>query len=124
MTPTGTIDPLRLRRILGRHQWSPPEQFGEDGWILVDRARGRSVVVSAAPIDGTTWVHASIAGRDEMPTYDDLVQLHAAVFGDRYAYQVFAPADQHVNIHAHALHLWGRADGLPAMPEYGQWGTI
>lgn len=60
-----------------------------------------------------------------MPTYDDLVMLHRAVFGlDSYAYQVFAPQRQHVNIHNFALHLWGRADGRAVLPEFGLQGSI
>ncbi|TQK29408.1 hypothetical protein [Arthrobacter sp. SLBN-53] len=59
-----------------------------------------------------------------MPTYDELGRLHRAAFGDGYAYQVFAPAAQHVNIHQNALHLWGRADGPPCLPEFGLFGTI
>jgi hypothetical protein len=118
-----TINALNLRRALGRREWLPPRPFGDDGWSIVRADRTGSVIASAADFDGTTWIHASIA-RDEMPTYDDLVQLHTAVFGDGYAYQVFAPPSQHVNIHQHALHLWGRADGKPSMPEFGAGGTI
>lgn len=60
----------------------------------------------------------------EMPTYDDLCLLHRAVFKDGYAYQVFAPPSRHVNIHQYALHLWGRSDGKPVLPEFGCEGTI
>jgi len=41
-----------------------------------------------------------------------------------YAYQVFAPPSQHVNIHPYALHLWGKVDGSPTLPEFGKYGTI
>jgi hypothetical protein len=118
-----SVNPLAMRQVLGRKGWLPPEPFGPDGWSLVRRDRTGSVIVSSAEFDGATWIHASIAGQ-EMPTYEDLVQLHAAVFGDGYAYQVFVPPSQHVNIHEHALHLWGRADGRPVTPEFGVWGTI
>ena len=49
--------------------------------------------------------------------------MHRAVFPG-YAYQVFAPPESHVNIHGNALHLWGRADGKPILPEFGDMGTI
>jgi hypothetical protein len=54
-----------------------------------------------------------------------LVMLHLGVFGRRrWAYQVFVPESEHVNIHPHALHLWGRADGTNALPNFGRFGTI
>jgi hypothetical protein len=71
-------------------------------------------------------LHASIAFHDSDPTYADLAILHRAVFGRRrYAYQLFVPQNSHVNIHEHALHLWGRVDGKPMMPDFGAiLGTI
>lgn len=91
-----------------------------------DGLRG-SILVSQSgqPDDPTEWIHTSIAFADRDPTYADLVTLHRAVFGrKRFAYQVFAPASSHVNIHAHALHLWGRADGAAVLPDFGRLGTI
>jgi hypothetical protein len=46
------------------------------------------------------------------------------VFGHGWSYQVFAPPSQHVNIHEHALHLWGRVDGTNVLPSFGVLGTI
>jgi hypothetical protein len=31
---------------------------------------------------------------------------------------VFAPPTDHVNIHEYALHLFGRLDGTPALPDF------
>lgn len=112
-----TLDPLRIRRVLGREDWRVPSPFGPDGWRLDHRLHG-SVIVTNAPHGEHEWVHASIAWPDHMPTYDDLKQLHRAVFGDGWAYQVFAPPSDHVNIHAYALHLFGRLDGAPALPDF------
>lgn len=112
----------RLRRVLA--DWSVPELFGPDGWMLTNLVKRQTLIITAAPADdGTEYIHASIAG-DVMPSYDDLVLLHRAAFGDTYAYQVFTPRARHVNIHQHALHLWGRADGKPVLPEFGSEGTI
>jgi hypothetical protein len=121
-----TVDGLQLRAILGRREWQPPERFGPDGWQIVRNDRAISIIVSAAPEDdGTDWIHASIARHDgTMPTYDDLQLLHKAVFADGWAYQVFAPTADHVNIHQHALHLFGRTDGQQAIPNFGRFGTI
>jgi hypothetical protein len=107
---------------LGRDDWSPPEPFGPDGWLFLRKDHNQSVIITAADYgDGIVWVHASMAG--DPPSYDDLVLLHRAVFGDGYAYQVFAPRDKHVNIHSTALHLWGRLDGKPVLPEFGVLGN-
>jgi hypothetical protein len=84
-----------------------------------------SIVVSQAEHDGAEWIHASVARENHMPTYADLARLHHAVFGpERYAFQVFAPRSEHVNIHARALHLWGCADGANPLPAFGAHGTI
>lgn len=125
---TATVNALTVRRVLGRKEWGPPHQFGPDGWLFQSQTpeAGRcSVIVSAdRHDDGLVWIHASISRELLMPSYDDLQLLHRAVFGDGYAYQVFAPPTSHVNIHEHALHLWGRADGRPELPEFGRFGTI
>ena len=118
-----TVDPLRVRSVMGRDEWGVPHEFGPDGWRLTHRYDTASVIVTAAEFDDGAWVHASIARADELPTYGDLTRLHAAVWGhDGYAYQVFAPVSEHVNIHEYALHLWGRADGRPALPEFARGG--
>src|SRR6266487_788744 len=113
-----SFEPLAIRRRLGRGNWSTPFPHGPDGWALVALDGDSSVIVSCAEDDGVEWVHASIAHPDRMPSYDDLKQLHAAVFVDGWAYQVFAPPRDHVNIHEHALHLFGRLDDKPALPDF------
>lgn len=113
-----TLDALAIRRRLGRAQWSPPSRFGPDGWIFVAVDQTGSIILTVCPYeDGTEWIHASISRVDHMPTYDDLKLLHAAVFDSGWAYQVFAPPSDHINLHEHALHLWGRLDGKPELPD-------
>lgn len=124
------IDVLGIRKRLGRKEWSLPVEYGPEGWAFRHNDGDRSIIVTYANHempDGTTtpWIHASIARRDSMPTYEDLVALHFAVWGDKgWAYQVFAPQTDHVNIHAYALHLWGKPDGAPVLPNFGRFGTI
>ena len=124
-----TINALRIRKSLGRKEWDVPREFGEDGW-LIERYDGRArIIVTASPAPGATedqsdWIHASISRPEMMPLYSDLTDLHKAVWPDGYAYQVFAPPSQHVNIHPYALHLWGRPDGSAVLPEFGIMGTI
>lgn len=117
---TTTLDPLRIRQRLGRKTWSPPKPNGPDGWAYLHLLVPSSVIVTVAPHGDpiTDWIHASIAHSDEMPTYEDLKMLHQAVFRDGWAYQVFTPPAEHVNIHNFALHLFGRLDGAPVLPDF------
>ena len=82
-----------------------------------------SIIVTVAEWNGDPWLHASIAHPDRLPTYRELSALHRAVFGDGHAYQVFVGGTKH-NIHENALHLWGRADGTNALPDFGAFGSI
>jgi len=119
------IDALRIRRVLGRREWGIPEPYGPAGWLLRSTDRNGSVLVSLCPEeDGTTWLHASMSRRGGVPSYEDMVRLHAAAFGDGWAYQVFAPPEAHVNLHEHVCHIWGRLDGAAALPNFGRYGTI
>lgn len=120
-----TVNGLHLRRALGRDKWGPPIPHGPDGLKLLHVDGMSSVVVSTASFDGVEWTHASMTGPERVPTYEELCQLHRAVWGESgYSYQIQVPADQHVNIHPYALHMWGRADGSPVLPEFGKYGTI
>jgi hypothetical protein len=126
---SGTIPALDIRRRLGRTSWHAPRPFGPDGWVFDHKTRHGRVIVTAAPApdaeDGAPdWWHASIAWRDSLPTYDDLVTLHSAVWPDGWSYQMFAPPSAHVNIHPNALHLWGKPDGGAELPNFGIYGTI
>lgn len=103
--------------------WAVTE-FGPDGARAVAPDGRSSVIVTRADQDDVEWCHASVAGVDYLPAYADLVWLHQLVFGSGYAYQCFVPPSDHVNIHPYALHLWGRADGEPALPRFGTSGTI
>jgi len=128
---TTNIDALAIRKRLGRAYWTVPEPFGDDGWSFdtIIQEHGRIIVTASdftsigAPA-GQEWLHASISWMSRMPTYDELTHLHKAVWPNGYAYQVFAPPSQHVNLHSYALHLWGLADGSPILPEFGRFGTI
>ncbi|QOP66815.1 hypothetical protein SEA_ODYSSEY395_66 [Arthrobacter phage Odyssey395] len=124
-----SINILPIRQRLGRKQWSVPEKFGPDGWMMERYDDGARIIITRSEMDGIPgadgeWVHASISRRDLIPSYWDLTALHQAVWPDGYAYQVFAPPGQHINIHNHALHLWGRPDGSALLPEFGAMGTI
>jgi hypothetical protein len=121
--PPTNIDAVRVRQILGRDWW-PPSRYGEDGWYFDRRDRSARIIASCAPYDDAEWIHASMSRAGRVPDYDDLVLMHRAVFGDGWAYQVFAPPSAHINLHEHCLHLWGRLDGQPVLPDFGAAGTI
>lgn len=125
---SSTVDGLRLRRILGRDLWLPPRPYGPDGWTIVSHDRRAHVMVSVDDFpagSGEEWIHASFGRNRQMPSYEDLVLLYRAAFPERgWAYQVFAPAEQHINIHPYVLHLWGRVDGRSALPDFGAEGSI
>ena len=118
------VNALAVRRALGRHDWAAPKDFGPDGWFFENAHENGRIIVTQCEFEGNEWIHASVAFRDRMPVYAELALMHHAIFPG-YAYQVFAPPEQHVNIHANALHLWGRADGKPGLPEFGKYfGSI
>lgn len=121
------VDPLAIRRVLGRAEWSAPVPSGDDSWVIARKDHTGMIMVSVAPYDPdqADWIHASISWRDRMPSYEDLALMHRAVFGDRHAYQVFVPAAEHYSFHDHCLHLWGRVDGRRALPDFaGPDGTV
>lgn len=130
-----SIDILRIRKELGRKTWGVPTPFGPDGWRMDnlrtdDLAPRARIIITAGPSfdpdfdTDVDWLHASMSKSDGVPTYQELVDLHRAVWGDGWAYHVFAPSADHVNIHATALHLWGRPDGRKLLPNFGVMGSI
>lgn len=131
------FDVLAIRARLGRDKWGPPVArpiTGPTGATFGRTDGRRSVIVTSSDLgpqaggDGTIWLHASIAAHPAnapVPEYAELAQLRYAVWGeDGWAFQVFAPAQHHVNIRGNALHLWGRLDGERIHPDFGWAGTI
>ena len=124
------LDVAAMHRRLGP-QWSKPRGWGEDAWFLFGPV-GKKIIVSYDPDSepGVGWVHASVSyelsGQPivRYPSYSDLTELHRGVFGGGYAYQCFVPPDAHISITGNVLHLWGRLDGAPALPDFGKFGTI
>jgi hypothetical protein len=111
--PTGLAFQIQLTRDSFP---SPRTLSRREAGVTPPREVAGSLIVTQATYGGADWIHASLAWVDHVPTYEDLATLHRAVFGDRYSIQVFAPPSAHVNRHPYALHLWGRADGVPVHP--------
>jgi hypothetical protein len=126
------VNGLEIRKALGSKTWGPPRPMETDGFTFVSTDRDAKVIVTGFYeswfVDGgaaVPWIHASISRTSGVPSYDDLVMLHRVVWGDTgHAYQCFVPPTEHVNIHARALHLWGRADGSRVLPDFAVFGTI
>jgi hypothetical protein len=126
------INGLEIRKTLGPKNWGVPQVWGGDGFLFRSTDGDARILVTGfyeswfddnAP--RTAWIHASISRISGLPSYEDLGMLHRAVWGDSgHAYQAFVPPAEHINIHARALHLWGRADGERVLPDFGKFGTI
>lgn len=121
---TTSVDALGIRRRLGVKSWGPPLPFGPDGWMYEAVEQASRLIVTCAEHDGDDWVHASVSHPAATPSYELLAHLHRAIWPQGWAYQVFAPPADHINIHPHALHLWGRLDGGRILPNFGELGTI
>ena len=123
-------DYLDAREISARLPgWLKPEPFGDDGWSFEGPAGQQKrifVTLDQESDPDNWWIHASISySRNwRIPSYSDLKQMHAAVFGDGFAYQCFVPPSKHISITNNVLHLWGRYDGTNVLPDFGRMGTI
>lgn len=110
------LDPfLRTYRTL-----TPFGPHGEQCRVRgLDGADGSLILTQSDQDDGVDYLHVSLAFTKRDPTYGELAAVHRAIFGRRrWAYLPFAPAVEHVNIHSHALHLFGRVDGARVLPDF------
>lgn len=104
-------------------EWQTLQPFG-DGNAYRHRNGLRVIVTTADFPDGRDWMHISVSRADRLPNWDDLKLVKSTFAGnDRYAYQVFPPADQHVNIHDFCLHLWVPLTGEPPLPDFTRGGN-
>jgi hypothetical protein len=103
------------------------------GWVQMGRTYNtfrnihdhRTLIVTACrEADGHLWVHLSLAGRDRVPTWPELVEARDWLLGpEARAIQVLPPASEHVNLHPYCLHLWHCADGSP-LPDFRKGGLV
>lgn len=119
------LDAETMVKALG-FGWQKPEVHGEDSWMLHGPNRTIIISIDNYTEPGTPWIHASISylAEGRIPSYSDMKQMHAVVFGDGHAYECFVPSAEHINIRANARHLWGRLDGKSVLPNFGREGTI
>jgi hypothetical protein len=82
------------------------------------------IVTACREKDGRMWVHLSMAGRDRLPTWPELVEARDWLLGSAaLALQVIPPRDEHVNLHPFCLHLWHCVDGDP-VPDFRKDGQV
>lgn len=91
--------------------WTILHRWG-DGWALAQIGGGLRVILDCeVKGDGSPWMHVSVSRKSWTPTHEDMALVKSAFIGDdRYAYSVWPPKSEYVNIHAYCLHLWARAD--------------
>ena len=99
--------------------------FGDAGICYIHDAQRKSVIVSTAILrDGKRWLHFSIAIKDRLPTWDEVVEAKELFLGsDVRALCIFPERSKWVNIHNFCLHLWCCMDG-DGLPDFGELGTI
>ncbi len=109
-----------LPRIL-LHGWI--EEEGIDGSRYLHRKSQTSVIISGCvELDGKRWIHFSVARKDHLPHWEELVDIKEMFLGrETKAIQVIPPRSQYVNIHPNCLHLWYCVDGDP-LPDFTRGG--
>ncbi len=100
--------------------WEVIQKWG-DGYAVREKDGGLRVLVDCEEKeDGRQWLHVSYSRKSWTPNHDDTVKIKNAFIGsDLYAYAVFPPEENYVNIHAHCLHLWAMMEGDgKVLPEF------
>lgn len=99
--------------------WEIIQEWGL-GYALRHRNGLRVLVDCGLKDDDKFWLHVSFSRAKSMPTHEDSCFVKQAFIGDRYAYAVFPPKSQYVNIHQFCLHLWALVDDSDgrALPEF------
>lgn len=86
--------------------WQVVSRWG-DGWAVKQREGDLRVVIDCdRKDDGQEWIHVSYSCESRVPSHADTVLVKETFIGDRYAYAVFPPKSNYVNIHPNCLHLW------------------
>jgi hypothetical protein len=97
---------------LAHPDWQLVER-GVDGEAYRHRRRPFTLIWSVAvQEDGEIWQHMSMAHRDRVPTWMELVEAKEWLMGtDTYAYQVAPPRRLYVNQNPNVLHLFRMVTG-------------
>lgn len=88
------------------------------------RTQERVILSVGLERDGQLWAHVSIVREDRFPTWLELEEIRRLFLGpEQVAFQIHAPASQHVNIHAMCLHLWAPLERNP-IPDMRRAGGV
>ena len=115
---TALLKPLLDWKFQCPRDWHIVQQWG-NGWACQSGGL-RAIIDCSVKADGEQWLHLSISRKDWDPTHFDMCKAKTDFLENRYAYSVFPPAENYVNIHSHCLHLWARLDGEPVLPEFSE----
>ena len=91
-----------------------------DGHCFAHKNGLRVIIDCEVKADLRRWVHVSMSRLKWNPSHEDMAMVKRAFIGnDRYAYSVWPPEEQYVNIHKHCLHIWALAEGDGrSLPEF------
>lgn len=99
--------------------WRVIQEWGL-GYALANSTGLRAIVDVSMKADDKFWLHVSVSRVKTMPRHEDMILAKVAFIGDRYAYSVYPPRSEYVNIHAYCLHLWALVDDKlgQVLPEF------
>lgn len=101
-------------RITNGPYGSTPEDDGNNGAFRLTLAKSVFLVIAS---DGLGWEHVSAhcmgepyKRRDRMPTWAEMCAIKD-LFWDKadLVVQYMVPADDHIDLHRHTLHMWRKA---------------
>ena len=94
------------------------ERARKVGWVVLEisvvgfgvglcRPDGMTAILSVTKEeDDHLWAHLSLARRDRLPSYGELMAAKELFLGDVEAYSCHVPKARHVNSHPNCLHLY------------------
>jgi len=89
--------------VLLRERWGT-------GYAAVSDSNVRIIIDCSQKSDDKWWVHISVSRAKTIPTHLDMVRVKRDFLGDRYAYVVYPPEENYVNLNKNCLHLWALVD--------------
>ena len=95
-----------------------------DGCAFKHYQKPMYVIIDESLKDGELWRHVSVSKRDHKDrlvdvSWEEICDVKDKFIGDRYAYMVFPPKENYVNI-AHVFHLWCRVHNDKVLPEFSR----
>lgn len=105
---------LRLARI--RHPWASYTDDQNGAFAIIGPCQRRLLCIAS---NGAGWDHVSvsIAGNEEIPTWDEMRFVKDLFFeAEEPAFQFHPPQSRYVNVWGGCLHLWRPQDVAMPMP--------